>query len=109
MSVKFCGVTLEQEIVDELHHIATRRHTTLKDLHKEVIEKFVREYGDGNPGFTLDQFQDSNMKAIPATMRSLDFWQEYIDGMTETEYRDLEPQIQALKDKMDDRWKRGFD
>jgi hypothetical protein len=48
------------------------------------------------------------MKAIPATMRNLHEWQHYIDNLTEKEYRDLEPQIQALKSKMDERWKRGF-
>ena len=108
MPLKFCGVSLEQELVDEFHHIAVREHKPLKELHKEILEQYIREHGEGNPGFTLDQFQDSNMKAIPATMRSLDFWQEYINGMTETEYRDLEPQIQALKNKMDERWKKGF-
>jgi len=41
----------------------------------EIIKKFNKEFGDGNPGYSLDQFMDNPlMLAIPALMRAADDW-----------------------------------
>lgn len=109
MSEKFVGVSIEEEIIEQLKIIAARERRPLKAIHKEILLTYVKEHKEGNPAFTLDQFQDPLMKAVPAVFRNLMDWQEYIDNLTEKGYRDLEPQIQAIKSKMDERWKKGFD
>lgn len=45
----------------------------------EFIKKFNKEYGDGNPGYSLDLFMDnSQMLAIPAVMRAADDWWSWL-------------------------------
>lgn len=109
MEQKRIGIDVPVQLWHEIGIISKREGKPIKTIGKELFEKYAREHGEGNPAFTLDQFRDPLMKAIPATMRSLPEWQKYIDNLTEKEYRDLEPQIHALKNKMDLRWKKGFD
>jgi hypothetical protein len=108
MEQKRIGIDVPIELWKEIGIISRRENKPIKIIGKELFETYAKEHGDGNPGFTLDQFRDPQMKAIPATMRDLHDWQHYIDNLTEKEYRELEPQIHALKSKMDERWKRGF-
>ena len=47
----------------------------------DFIKRFNEEYGDGNPGYTIDQwFEKNDMLAIPAVKRSADdWWTWYVD------------------------------
>jgi len=45
----------------------------------QFIKKFNQEYGDGNPGFSLDQFFENDaMLAVPAVFRSREDWLEWL-------------------------------
>ena len=52
----------------------------------EFIRKFNAEFGDGNPGFQLDQwFDNDKMLAIPATMRDRPDWIEWVMACNDEE------------------------
>jgi len=74
----------------------------------KFIETHVKQHGDGNPTFTLDQFDHWGMKAVPAVFRSLSDWDEYVNNLSERDFREMEAQIYAIKDKLVMKWKRGF-
>jgi len=45
----------------------------------EMIKKFNLDFGDGNPGFSLDQFMENDaMLAVPAMFRSREDWLEWV-------------------------------
>ena len=45
----------------------------------EFIKKFNKEFGDGNPAFTLDPFiKDAEMAAVPAVFRSTEDWLKWV-------------------------------
>ena len=45
----------------------------------EFIKNFNRNYGDGNPAFTLDPFiKDAEMAAVPAVFRSTKDWLKWV-------------------------------
>ena len=49
------------------------------DKLNEFIRNFNKDFGDGNPGYTIDQwFENEKMLAIPATMRDRPDWLEWV-------------------------------
>ena len=103
------GVNLDEEIIKQLKIIAAREGINLKELHKRWLEEAVKKHGDGNPAFTLDQWQDKSMMAVPAVFRDIRFWTYYINNIESEKYfRQLETQIYSLKELLDKRWVRGF-
>ena len=108
MTEKMIGIWVPEDIWKEIKSISMKENKPIKTIGLELFKTFIKHHGDGNPAFTLDQFNDPNMRAIPATMRPLADWQHFIDIMTEKDYRELEPQIQALYFKMKARWEKGF-
>ena len=62
------GTRFPKSIHDELKVIAVREGRPLQDILIELGEDYIKKHGNGNPAFTLDQFQDPNMVAYPAVM-----------------------------------------
>lgn len=109
MEQKRIGIDIPIELWKEIGIMARRENRHIKDIGKELFEKYVKEHGDGNPNFTLDQFDREEMKAVPAVFRELPEWQQYINKIiNEKDFREIETQIYAIKDKLDRRWKQGF-
>lgn len=49
----------------------------------DFIDKEIKEHGDGNPAFTLDQFVDNpGMQAVPAFYRTAEDWEKYLYNLT---------------------------
>ena len=68
----------KQAIMEEFKKIAKREGKSKSELNMELIEQHVKSHGNGNPVFKLDQFQDPEFIAMPATMSPKDQWNEYI-------------------------------
>ena len=91
------GVHLEETDLETFKDIARKERITLKALHKKVILDYNKIHGDGNPGFTLDQFSESNnMKAVPAVFRNRDDWKKYIEELPKKEAQELLWQVQTI-------------
>lgn len=108
MTEKFMGVHMEEEEHESFKDIARKERKSLKALHKEIIQDYIKIHGDGNPAFTLDQFTDvDNMKAVPAVFRNRDDWQLYIEELNEKDSQELLWQIQTINSLADKKVNHG--
>lgn len=91
------GVHLEEDDIEKFKDLARKERITLKALHKKVILEYNKIHGDGNPGFTMDQFLESDiMKAVPAVFRTREDWQLYIEELVKQDAQELLWQIQTI-------------
>ena len=110
MEQKRIGIDVPIKLWEDIGVIAKREHRPIKDIGKELFEKYALEHGEGNDQYTMDPFMSkSDMQATPATMVALPIWQEFIDKIDEKRFREIETQIYALQSKLDTRFGRGFD
>jgi len=53
----------------------------------EFIRNFNKEFGDGNPGFSLDPFMDNeSMAAVPAVFRKREDWITWLKNCKNEEF-----------------------
>jgi len=110
MTEKMIGIWVDEEMWSDLKVISARERRPIKVIGKELFADYLKEHGDGNPNFQLDQWTDNaDIQATPAFMRTLDDWQRFIDGLDEARFREMESQAYAIKDKLDKKWEKGFD
>ena len=87
---KFIGCNIEQKDLEILDEIRWREHKDRAEVLRSAVEEYIKHHGSGNETFKLEQFQDPNFKAMPATMSSKDQWNEYIrKHMDKKERREL--------------------
>lgn len=68
----------KKHLITELEELKWKERTTTNNLIVRAIEEYVKIHADGNPNFTLEQFQDSKMKACPAFFRPKAVWVDYL-------------------------------
>jgi len=107
--MKLVNFWMEDDLKQELDILSKRERRSLKDILNEQIANYVKEHGDGNPNYSLDQFDQEEMKAVPAMFRTNEDWMSYMNGLNEKEFRELETKIYQLKSISDKRWEKGFD
>jgi len=61
-------------IMEEFRKIANREGINQSRLLVSLVEKYVKEHSDGNPSFTIDQFQDPSFQAVPAYYSDQQKW-----------------------------------
>ena len=96
MTEKFMGVYLSEDSVEAFKDIVRKERKTIKKVHKDLIEEYIKVHGDGNPTFTLDHFNDENFLATPAYHRPLHVWESYAKKCTDAEYRKWTIQLENL-------------
>lgn len=109
MAMRFTGVDLEEEVIEQAKIICAKERITLKELHHRIFVDYIKKHGDGNPNFTLDQFDHDEMKAVPAMFRRNEDWMVYVNGLNEKDFRELETKVYSLKSICDKKWEKGFD
>jgi len=81
---------LEQEEYDEVEKIRWREHADLGEIVRRAVQDYIKIHAAGNEAFKLDDFQDPNFIAMPATMSPDEKWNEYIrKHMTKEERNEL--------------------
>ena len=100
MSEKFTGVYLDESIIHEFHLLALKEHKKLKELHKQIVEDYIKIHKDGNPQFKLEQFADPDFIACPAFYRDGRTWENYMSKATPEEIQKLKHQIILLDKKL---------
>lgn len=69
----------EKEAYQEFKAILAKDGIDVGEKLNQFIKKFNQEFGDGNPGYTLDQFCENDMMlAVPAVFRSKEDWLEWV-------------------------------
>ena len=66
----------------------------------EFIEQYIKEHGDGNTQFTIDQFEDPGFMACPAFYRNGDDWKQYMKKQTPEELEKIKQQIIMIDKKL---------
>ena len=88
----------KKAVLEEFTKIADREGKGRSELLIELVEEYVKTHSEGNPVFTLDQFQDPNFKAMPATMSPTPKWNEYIrKHMDRKEREKLDKQLDFMR------------
>ena len=67
-------VIKDEKIFNEIKRLAGLERKDVSELTFELYEKHIKIHGSGNPAYTLDQFQNEGMKALPAFMEDMDNW-----------------------------------
>lgn len=69
----------EKEEYQQFKAILAKDGQDVGEKLNEFIKKFNKEFGDGNPAFSLDQFiNNEKMKAVPAVFRSKEDWLAWV-------------------------------
>ena len=97
---KFMGVYMEEEKLNQFHLLALKERKKLKELHKEIIEDYLKKHGDGNPQFTIDQFEDPDFMACPAFYRDGLAWDSYLKKQDTKELVNVRSQILLIEKKL---------
>jgi|FLOH01.1.fsa_nt_gi hypothetical protein len=96
MAEKLVNFRTDEEKYNDLKMLALKERTTVKQLITDLIDDYLKKHGDGNPQFTLEQFEDPNFIACPAFYRDNMVWKNYISQATEDEREKLKAQIIML-------------
>lgn len=97
---KFMGVYVDEEKIHAFHMQALKEKKKLKELHLEIIEDYLKKHGDGNPQFTLEQFEDPDFIACPAFYRNGDTWLTYLSKQQPQELQKVRSQILLIEKQM---------
>ena len=102
MTEKLMAFYLPEEIHTLIKKLAVMDHKTLKQYLREIVLVHAKDHGDGNPGFTMDQFiEEPEMKAVPAFFRNRDDWLDYIEKLSEKDAKELLCQAQTINSMAD--------
>ena len=94
----FCFPEEKKLILQEFKKIAKREGKSKSELNMVLIDQHVKSHSDGNPAFRLDQFQDPNFKAMPATMSPTPKWNQYVNKQMDRKERlELDKQLDYIR------------
>jgi|SRR5687768_7713131 len=78
---------VEKDTYEQIEKIRWREHADFGEIVRRAVDDYVKIHADGNETFKLDQFQDPDFKAYPATMSSKEKWSRFIRENTNKEER----------------------
>lgn len=100
MSEKLVNFRTEEEKYNELKMLALKEKTTVKALLSGLVDDYIKKHGDGNPQFTIDQFEDPDFIACPAFYRDASTWDYYCKNSEPTELNKVKSQILLIEKQM---------
>jgi len=95
----------EKEEYDKFKSTLAKDDKDIGETIRAWIRKFNLEYGDGNPGYSLDPFiKDAAMKAVPAVFRNKQDWYNWLLKCTDEKLvQDVLSQAQLILGLADNR------
>ena len=78
---------VDPEEIKLLEEIRWREHMSLSEVVRKALKDYIKIHAAGNEVFKLDDFQDPNFRAMPATMSPKEKWSEYIKNNTDKKER----------------------
>jgi len=87
---------VDGESFENLKDILRKERLGIGDWLQGQIDTYIKVHDDGNPAFTLDQFQDPNFVACPAFYRDNVAWNRYIKKADNKELEKIKQQIIML-------------
>jgi len=84
----------------EFKALCLKERTGVGEKLNEFIAQYLKEHGDGNPQFTLEQFEDPNFIACPAFYRDATAWESYMKQATPEELSKIRDQVVLIDKKL---------
>lgn len=86
------------ENYDRLKLVLLRERNTFQTWLNDQISNYLKVHGDGNPNFTLDQFDSEEFQACPAFFRPMDKWTDYLKKIVQDDKRwnEFDTQLNSL-------------
>lgn len=84
------------DVQEKFEDLAYKERMSVSDLYRTAIQEYLQKHGDGNPVFTLDQFNDETFKATPAVFRNADVWSKYYSTLDKKQYKEIDQQLQMI-------------
>lgn len=70
---------LDEELKNRLKVQAAKENKDMSIIVEELLEKYLKEHGDGNPSYQLTQWQEqSDFRVTPAFARTNKDWMLYL-------------------------------
>ena len=94
---------------EDLKLILFREKSTFQNWLAEQIDTYLKNHGDGNPNFTLDQFDSETFQACPAFFRDMKTWEGYLSKIVKDPKRwnEFDTQLNSLLSKTNKVFKRN--
>ena len=93
-------LNISSEKLRELKIQASKEGTTIKAIIEQQIDTYLEQHKDGNPQYTIDQFEDPNAVACPAFWRPMDAWEKYFNQASPEEIEKMKNQIIAIDKRL---------
>ncbi len=86
------------ENYEKLRLVLMRERNTFQNWLNEQMTTYLKVHGDGNPNFTLDQFDSETFQACPAFFRPLEAWSVYLKVIVQDDKRwtEFDSQLNSL-------------
>lgn len=85
------SVILEKAELDAFEEIRWRERMSRSEIGRKAIVDYIKAHAEGNETFKIEDFQNPDFRAMPATMSPMMNWKEFVNHNTdEKEDRDLE-------------------
>jgi len=72
------------ELQEKIEDIAYRERVNLSRVIVDALREYLVKHGSGNPVYTLDQFAEGDMKAVPAVFKDRGIWDKYLQECAPT-------------------------
>lgn len=90
----------EQELYDAFKALCVKERENVGSKINELIKEYIKVHGDGNPQFTLEQFDDPGFSAAPGFYRPGDIWSSYLIKHDSKEHERVKQQILLIEKKL---------
>ena len=90
-------LNISKEKLAELKIQAAKEGTTIRAIIESQIDDYLKIHKDGNPQFTIDQFEDPDFIACPAFYRGGDIWDNYCSKADDKEKQKIRSQILLIE------------
>lgn len=90
----------DEEMYNIFKALCVKERENVGSKLNELMKEYIKVHGDGNPQFTMEQFEDSEFTAAPAFYRSGDIWCEWLSKQGIKEHLKVKAQILLIEKKL---------
>ena len=90
----------DEEMYNVFKALCVKERENVGSKLNELMKEYIKIHGDGNPQFTLEQFDDPYFSAAPAFYRPGQDWKEWLSKQDTNEKLKVRAQILLIENKL---------